>query len=500
VIGRMLIAFACAALCHAEVIYKISVPGSVPGKDERRVVDVPAEKYVAAVLAGESSVFSSDEALKAMAVAARTYAARLRGRHAAERFDFCTTTHCQRADLASVTTRTTKAALETAGELLWFEGKPAYAVYSRSCGGITEDARVIWSDMESPSPYLIAHADPYCNRGGAADWNWSVAPRELQDALRQATLHVPPDLLSVTVLKQTASGRASTLGLTGAAQTIPIAASSLRFAVGRTLGWNTLRSERYRVTSARGRIWFSGSGEGHGAGLCQRGADEMGKEGFTYREILRFYYPGAAVARTAAGFAWQHLGGDGITILTTRPDRDRRVLLLAERCRRAVLARFPQTGSRTWEIRVYPDLDAFRNATGEPGWVAARSEGATIEMQPADVLEHCGVLEATLHHEMLHLVVESEAANGLPMWFREGLVECLAKPASRHANTGLREDRDIEQRADRRRAGQAYAAAEARVATLIERHGEPIVFGWLKRGLPADVKNSSASSADTKSK
>jgi stage II sporulation protein D len=464
------------------------------------VVEVPAEKYVAAVLAGESSVFSSDEALKAMAVAARTYAARLRGRHAAEGFDFCTTTHCQRADLASVTARTTKAALQTTGELLWFEGKPAYAVYSRSCGGITEDARVIWRDMEAPSPYLTAHADPYCNRSGAADWNWSAAPRELQTVLQQAALHVPPDLLSVTVLKRTASGRANTLGLTGAAQTIPLAASSLRFAVGRTLGWNTLRSERYRLTSARGRIWFSGSGEGHGAGLCQRGADEMGKEGFTYREILRFYYPGTLVAHTATNFAWQHVGGDDITILTTRPDRDRRVLLLAEQCRRAVVARFPQTESRAWEIRVYPDLDSFRNATGEPGWVAARSEGTTIEMQPADVLERRGVLEATLRHEMLHVAVESQAAEGLPVWFREGLVECLDRHASRNANASVPEDRAIEQRADRRRAGQAYAAAEARVATLIERHGELIVLGWLKRGLPTDVKNSSASSAETKSK
>src|SRR5438874_1571512 len=56
---------------------------------------MPLEEYVAGVLAGESSIFKSDEALKAMAVAARTYAVRHTGRHRAEGFDFCDTTHCQ---------------------------------------------------------------------------------------------------------------------------------------------------------------------------------------------------------------------------------------------------------------------------------------------------------------------------------------------------------------------------------------------------------------------
>jgi stage II sporulation protein D len=86
------------------------------------VVELTAEQYVAAVLAGESSTFRSEQAMKAMAVAARTYAARFRSRHAAEGFDFCATTHCQRADPASVTDRVRHAAAETAGELLWFAG------------------------------------------------------------------------------------------------------------------------------------------------------------------------------------------------------------------------------------------------------------------------------------------------------------------------------------------------------------------------------------------
>ena len=107
--------------------------------DGGKVVEMPLEKYVAGVLAGESSVFRSDDALKAMAIAVRTYAVRLRARHAKEGFDFCATTHCQRVDLKAVTPHLEAIAEETAGEMLWFEGKPAFACYTRDCGGRSED-------------------------------------------------------------------------------------------------------------------------------------------------------------------------------------------------------------------------------------------------------------------------------------------------------------------------------------------------------------------------
>ena len=62
--------------------------------------------------------------------------------------------------------------------------------------------------------------------------------------------------------------------------------------MGRALGWNTVRSDRLEVAVNNGRLMFEGSGEGHGVGLCQRGADQMGMEGHGYREILAFYFPG----------------------------------------------------------------------------------------------------------------------------------------------------------------------------------------------------------------
>jgi stage II sporulation protein D len=271
----------------------------------------------------------------------------------------------------------------------------------------------------------------------------------------------------------------------GKTRSVPIAAGSFRFAIGRALGWNTLRSDLYEVD----HLHFRGKGQGHGVGLCQDGADAMAGAGKSYREILAFYYPGAQVSRIGAGIEWTRLGGEGVNLWTARPARDRNLLTRAEQIRRDLERRFPWRPSGDWEIRVYPDVETFRNATGEPGWVAARSRGLRIDMQ----------VQAGLRHEMLHGMVENGAAPGLPLWFREGLVEWLDHPAA-GSSTAQQDDTGIRQRQDRERARHAYTAAKARVAALVSRYGETAVLGWVTRGLPDDVKNSSASNAATNSK
>jgi stage II sporulation protein D len=99
----------------------------------------------------------------------------------------------------------------------------------------------------------------------------------------------------------------------------------------------------------------------------------------------------------------------------------------------------------------------FRDATGEPGTVAASTLGGTIRLQPAALLGER--LKATLLHEMLHVVVEERAHPSTPGWFREGLVQFLA------------------------RDGQA-PGAEARVGAMVKRHGREAVMRWLEQGLP----------------
>lgn len=462
-----------------------------------KIVELPLERYVAAVLAGESGGFQSEEALKAMAVAARTYAVKMRNRHRAEGFDFCDTTHCQRLDLNAVNARLESAAQATAGELLWFEGKLALTPYTRDCGGRTEDAAAVWPDQAAP--YLKSHADDYCSRAGRSAWRWSGDPREILDALRRSGLRAPSRLDQVSILDRTPSGRAATLVLAGAGDSVRISAGSFRFAIGREIGWNTIRSDHYTVQSSNGRVSFEGTGSGHGVGLCQVGAEQQGLAGRSYREILAFYYPGTVPGLTGRGLTWQRLSGESIALLTTRPDQDRIALDTAERLAKRSVERTGWPMPRNIEIRAYPDLDTFRNATGEPGWVAAHTQGRRIELQPIAVLRSRGALESTLSHELLHILVESQAAPDLPLWFREGLVSYLAAGRGSGAPR-IPTDSELRETGSPARARQAYADATASVANLVARYGEATVSAWVKRGLPAEVIKASSSQAVTKSK
>ena len=494
---RLLLAYVLSvSVVSAEVVYKVRLTSN----DGGRIVQLSAEDYVAAVLAGESGTFRSGEALKAMAVAARTYAARLRGRHAAEGYDFCGTTHCQRAEPRQVTPKLSAAVRATVGELLWFEGVPALAVYARDCGGKSEAGETVWSDIQQ-IPYLRVRVDPYCTRHGVRNWSWNGSAEAISRALLDSKLHGPQPLRRIAVLDRTSSGRAKTLQLQSNAQAITISASSFRFAMGRALGWNTLRSEQYEIQNRNGQISFGGRGEGHGVGLCQNGADEMGVEGLTYREILAFYYPGTTIGLTAKGIRWTRLGGEGVSVFTTLPGRDASVLHIAEGLQRDLKSQLGFTTSDSIDIRVYPSIDTFRNATGEPGWVAARSSPSGIDLQPSQLLKMRNVLRSTLRHEILHVLIEREAVPHLPVWFREGLVECLSQPRGFGSSVpqGASED-DFRQRQDPGRAGRAYTLAYQQVASLVSRYGEATVLGWLKRGLPLEVRNSIVNKAATNSK
>jgi stage II sporulation protein D len=177
-------------------------------------------------------------------------------------------------------------------------------------------------------------------------------------------------------------------------------------------------------------------------------------------------------------------------------------LARAERELRGIERRTGWRAAEPIELRIYPDLDSFRNATGEPGWVAARSGRRRIELQPVVALESRGALDETLRHELLHVWMESQAAD-VPVWFREGLVGYLERPGgSIGAGDPIRipSDADLRQRTDAARARQAYAEAARAVRALAVRYGDVEVFSWLNRGLPPALKNAREIQAVTKSR
>jgi len=452
-------------------------------------VTMPIENYVEAVLAAEGGDLHQTEALKALAVAARTYALRFRGKHAAEGFDFCDTTHCQAMSWNGVTPRITAAVGATRSESLVYDGAPAETFYHQNCGGEIAAASEEWP--ENHEPYLVAHADPFCALGGVLKWETTFSVVDIDRALRIAGLQIPAHWTTLEVTSRTASGRAERLKLGGGIPAdVALSASTFRFAVNRALGWNKVRSDLYEIRNTGEQIVFSGRGSGHGVGLCQAGAEEMAREGKTYREILSFYYPGTQLvaARTAT---WQKQSSERFELLSTNPQADSAILPVAERIlkddERAIgwqLAYRPQ-------LQIFPTMDAYRDTTGEPGWVAASVRGHTIRLQPLIELQRRSIVESTLRHEIFHLLVESHTKAGTPVWFREGIVLYLSNPDAAPAISATMSDEQIEaillHTATREDEEKAYAAAQNRVATVVQMYGRQTVLGWLSDGIPAEV-------------
>ena len=262
-----------------------------------------------------------------------------------------------------------------------------------------------------------------------------------------------------------------------------------------------MQSDLYQVGMSGGRVVFDGVGVGHGVGLCQRGADQMGLEGRAYRDILEFYFPGTTSRGSAADkLVWRRVSGERLGLFTTQPDRDGAVLVIAERLLREVESRARITAPRAIEIRAYPDLASYIEATGEPGWMAARVSGREIQLQPLQVLRDRGAFESTLRHELMHLLIESKARGGLPVWFREGLTEYLSSSARAETTSSPAKDRDLRQTADEARARTAYEQARQQVSALVSRYGETAVLSWLTIGLPREAMNANSRQPTMKSK
>lgn len=242
---------------HASETSRIAAEGSfelsVPGKLTRRysgsleitarngtlqaVVAMELETAVAAAVAGEADLDGPHEALLAQAVASRSYLASGR-RH--QGYDFCDTTHCQYLT-DSLDERARRAAAETAGVLLWRDGTPFEALFTRSCAGRT------LGGVDCP----ICARDP-------KTWTRTHPLAEVAALIRERN-------------------------------------ERARIAVVRRLGWDAVPSNAYEVTINGDTATFSGAGEGHGMGLCQRGAAGLARQGASWRDILHSYFPAVLI-------------------------------------------------------------------------------------------------------------------------------------------------------------------------------------------------------------
>jgi len=244
------------------------------------------EDYVAGVVAGEMPASFPPEALKAQAVAARSFALtrRLEALAAGRRHDV-TAGVVSQVFRQAPSSAARAAAEATAGEVLALGREPVEAYFHASCGGRTEGGLdALGRDL----PYLKGVECGRCDAAPGVRWTVRVGEGELG---RAAGLGGAAS--SARVVARTGTGRAARVEIAAGARKVTVAGADLR----QRLGWSRLPSLAFEVRRDGDAFAFAGRGRGHGAGLCQWGAAELAREGKGYREILKHYYPATEVVR-----------------------------------------------------------------------------------------------------------------------------------------------------------------------------------------------------------
>lgn len=248
---------------------------------------LPIEAYLEAVLAGEMPPTFPDEALKAQAVAARSYALhrKIEATQEGSAYHLDSTVLSQvYGGIAYEDERTRRAVIATRGEVLAYGMLPVEAYFHSDCGGRTESGEAA---LGRALPYLTPVSCPVTRH---SRWSVKVTREELARLVPQLEGAEPTGL---AVASRTSSGRAQTLELTTKNGTVTVSAIQLRAAVG----YARLPSTWFDVREEHGAFIFDGRGAGHGVGLCQWGARVLAEKGQGYKEILTHYYPGAEVKK-----------------------------------------------------------------------------------------------------------------------------------------------------------------------------------------------------------
>jgi stage II sporulation protein D (peptidoglycan lytic transglycosylase) len=282
------------------------------------VNQVGLEDYLRSVLPNEIGTppETDFEAVKAQAVAARSYTIAYLGRRAPFGFDLYASVEDQvYAGVTRENAQSERAVQATRGEVLISEGQPIKALYSSACGGRTANVEDVWP--WDYTPYLRSVRDdagegttPYCSLSSNFRWREEWDPSTFLDIVRQygavenpAAASLKGDLLDVRVDKRSRCGRVQDLGISTSSGDIQFHGDRTRWVLRRPGTRAILRSSLFKIGILRDdggrprKVVATGGGNGHGIGMCQWGAMGMARAGKDYRAILAHYYKSTRLVR-----------------------------------------------------------------------------------------------------------------------------------------------------------------------------------------------------------
>ena len=261
-------------------------------REESGVIDVvPIEEYTLGVLAGEMPVDFELEALKAQAVAARSYVMIQMERNANKDYDvvdsvinqvYLDTSYLMKVWSSSYTDNINKlktAVLSTKGEYISYNGRVAEALFFSTSPGKTENSEDVFI---SKVPYL---------RSVDSSWDTISPVFETKTAFSLINFYNAlnleySDTLDIEVLDTTITGRIKTIKINGKTYTGDYICSLLN-----------LRSSYFSIEKTDNSVLVTSKGYGHGVGMSQYGAEAMALNGYNYQDILKHYYQGIEIKR-----------------------------------------------------------------------------------------------------------------------------------------------------------------------------------------------------------
>ena len=251
---------------------------------------VPVERYLCGVLGKEMKPAWPQEALKAQAVAARSYVLfRVRwSRRAA--YHVSATSADQRYVGGPLDPRVRRAAAATRGMALVHEGLVIPAYYHSTCGGHTASAADVFG--QRALAFIRGVACGYCGASPHSQWQTDLTSAEICRALNAHGSPVEA-VTALQALDRREDGRPDTVRVFTGKGRKDLPAHTFRSA----LGSYRLKSTRFEIDEAAGGFRLTGQGFGHGVGMCQYGARGMALNGARCEQILAHYYPETALAR-----------------------------------------------------------------------------------------------------------------------------------------------------------------------------------------------------------
>ncbi|MBI3317227.1 MAG: SpoIID/LytB domain-containing protein [Candidatus Omnitrophica bacterium] len=252
------------------------------------VNEIPIEEYLKGVLPIEANPAWDPEALKAQAVVSRTYALFKAIENQEASYDLSKDVLSQVYAGKRVEKPQTNQAIEaTRGQILIYHGEIFPAYFHSTCGGRTTRPEYQW-DYEG-HPVLRGVACQFCRESKHYRWQETFTFKEIQTKLKEHGFTIGT-LRRISPLRRDDSGRVTQFLIEHEGRKLPMRANDFRLWVDAQRLKSTLITE---IESGNEAITFRGRGWGHGVGLCQYGVKKLGELGYSYREILEFYYPGS---------------------------------------------------------------------------------------------------------------------------------------------------------------------------------------------------------------